>query len=224
MIQQATHFEEDIMVEGSPPTAMDDFEPATPLKTTTVPIVNNDLDQVRHAAETGLLVAVELRHEGRDNGDAQDASLTMDEAHAQPAPDAQRQAKIDTDRIPTVLIVEDTIELAEVITATLERMNMVTAHETHGNKALDKFNEMNPDVVLLDISLPDMTGWKIMDVIKERHETGGKMPIVIIITAYDDPANRLVGKLQGVYSYLIKPFTADEIEMAVTQAISSSTL
>lgn len=224
MIQQATHFEEDDMVEGSPPSTMDDPEPATPLKTTSVPIVNSDLDQVRHAAETGLLTAVELSHEGRDNGDVQDASLTTDESHAQPAPALQRQAKVDPDRIPTVLIVEDTIELAEVITATLERMNMVTAHETHGNKALDKFKEMNPDVLLLDISLPDMTGWKIMDVIKERHETGGKMPIVIIITAYDDPANRLVGKLQGVHSYLIKPFTADEIETAVTQAISSSTL
>jgi CheY-like chemotaxis protein len=91
---------------------------------------------------------------------------------------------------------------------------------------VSKFIELNPDIVLLDISLPDMMGWKIMDIIKERFEQGADsatMPIVIVITAYDDPANRLVGKLQGIHSYLIKPFTADEIERIVTQAISSAT-
>jgi two-component system, OmpR family, response regulator AdeR len=124
--------------------------------------------------------------------------------------------------VPTVLIVEDTIELAEVIEATLERMGLETTHETHGNTAIAKFNELDPDIVLLDISLPDTTGWKILEVIKDRFEVTGQMPVVIIITAFDDPANRLVGKLQGVYSYLIKPFTADEIERIVEGAINSS--
>ena len=124
--------------------------------------------------------------------------------------------------VPTVLIVEDTIELAEVIEATLERMGLETFHETHGNTAIAKFNELDPDIVLLDISLPDTTGWKILEVIKERFEVTGQMPVVIIITAFDDPANRLVGKLQGVHSYLIKPFTADEIERTVEGAINSS--
>ena len=126
---------------------------------------------------------------------------------------------------PTVLIVEDTIELAEVIQATLERMGFSATHETHGSKAIQAFYDLDPDVVLLDISLPDTTGWKIMDAIKEQIDTpegGNKMPVVIIITAYDDPANRLVGKLQGVSSYLVKPFTADEIEQTVWQAIEQS--
>ena len=101
---------------------------------------------------------------------------------------------------------------------------MVTVHETHGTKAVEKFNELTPDVVLLDINLPDMTGWKILDVVKEKREEIGdksKMPVVVVITAYGDPANRLVGKLQGVHSYLIKPFTSDEIEKIVTQALDS---
>jgi len=44
-----------------------------------------------------------------------------------------------------------------------------------------------------------------------------------VITAYGDPANRLVGKLQGVYDYLIKPFTSDEVERVVIGAINSRT-
>jgi DNA-binding response OmpR family regulator len=100
-------------------------------------------------------------------------------------------------------------------------MNMVTAHETHGNKAVSRFNAFNPDIVLLDIGLPDMTGWKFLETIKETHK--GSMPVIIIITAYGDPANRLVAKLQGVYDYLIKPFTSDEVERVVSGALNSRT-
>jgi DNA-binding response OmpR family regulator len=44
-------------------------------------------------------------------------------------------------------------------------------------------------------------------------------PAVVIISAYGDPANRLMGKLQGVDGYLIKPFTRGEIESVVLEAL-----
>ncbi|MBN8639299.1 MAG: hypothetical protein J0M07_28530 [Anaerolineae bacterium] len=73
------------------------------------------------------------------------------------------------------------------------------------------------------MSLPDIPGWKVLESIKERQkETGGAMPIVIVITAYGDPANRLVGKLHGVYSYLIKPFTPGDVEQIVRKALSGA--
>ena len=211
-------FEINNQAEGSSGNT-ESVEPDSPLETKQFPAIRGDFDYI---AETGLIAAVSLEAEGRDADDSQDASRTTDETH--PAPISLRQAKDQLDKMPSVLIIEDTVELAEVIAATLERMNMETAHESHGNKALERFYQMDPDVVLLDISLPDMPGWKILDAIKEQSDAGGKMPIVIVITAYDDPANRLVGKLQGVYTYLIKPFTSDEIEQTVTEAISSSTL
>ncbi|MBC7870448.1 MAG: response regulator [Chitinophagaceae bacterium] len=201
-----------------------DVEPASPLKTTTIPVVVNDTEKDAPPSETGMVATAYVNAEGRDNGDAQDASHRSGETQAMPMLDKVMSVKRNDP--PVILIVEDTTELAEIIQATLERMNMVTIHETHGIKALAKFNEMSPDVVLLDISLPDMTGWKILDAIKERQEQVGnigRMPVVIVITAYGDPANRLVGKLQGVYSYLIKPFTSDEIEAVVSQALNSPT-
>ncbi len=211
-------FEINNQAEGSSSNT-ESVEPDSPLETKQLPAIQGDFDYI---AETGLISAVPLEVEGRDAADSQDASRTMDETHL--APTSLRQAKDHLDKMPSVLIIEDTVELAEVITATLERMDMETAHESRGDKALERFYQMNPDVVLLDISLPDMPGWKILDAIKEQSDAGGKMPIVIVITAYDDPANRLVGKLQGVYTYLIKPFTSDEIERTVTEAIRSSTL
>lgn len=209
------------LAEGSP-GGHEMPDPPSPLKTSTIPaIIASDVEREMPASETGVVSALDLRAEHDSNNDAQDASLTTDEAKTTPIP--QKSARLQAGEAPRVLIIEDTTELAEVIQATLERMNMITAHETHGNKALEKLHEMDPDVVLLDISLPDMTGWKILDVIKETGERTGVMPVVIVITAYGDPANRLVGKLQGVHSYLIKPFTSDEIEKIVSQALNSPT-
>ncbi|MCB9450473.1 MAG: response regulator [Anaerolineaceae bacterium] len=190
-------------------------EPRTPLQTTTVPVVDSEIHRA-HKAETGVVALVASDHaEGQDKNEGQDASRTTEENETSPEPQAAKET--DSERTPSVLILEDTMELAEVIQATLERMNMVTAHETHGTKALVKFKEFKPDVVLLDINLPDMTGWKFLETIKEL--PAAQMPAVIVISAYGDPANRLVGKLQGVYDYLIKPFTADEVEKVVTNAL-----
>lgn len=119
--------------------------------------------------------------------------------------------------MPTVLIVEDTIELAEVIQATLERMNIDTHHESHGEKGMRTYEKLSPDLVLLDIALPDMQGWKLLDRIREFVESkpNREMPKIIVISAYGDPANRLMGKLQDIAQYLIKPFTPDEVEAVV---------
>ncbi len=198
--------------EGSPDHPEEGAQPAL-LQAT--PAVFSQKEQVNNPAETGTVSAINV--ESKENDDSNDAAFTKEET----AP--EKKNNVNTDKIPTVLIIEDTAELAEIIQATLERMNMVTAHETHGNRAIEKFKTMSPDVILLDIGLPDMTGWKIIEAIKEHTLLGNKIPLIIVITAYDDPANRLVGKLQGVYSYLIKPFTSDEIEKAVTQAINSAT-
>jgi CheY-like chemotaxis protein len=197
-------------------------EPDSPLKTTMSPVVQGQRTVERPAAETGLISQVNIEAEGRDDDDAQDASLTTEET--KPAPKSEGHPMSFSISNPTVLIIEDTTELAEVIQATLERMNIHAVYETRGAKGLEKLDEMKPDVLLLDISLPDMTGWKILDTIKERQEQGKmeKMPAIIVITAYGDPANRLVGKLQGVYSYLVKPFTPTEVEKIVGLALGQA--
>jgi CheY-like chemotaxis protein len=191
-------------------------EPRSPLHTTTVPVADSGMRLIPKA-ETGTvsLVAAE-RAEGKDKNEGQDAPRTTAENETSPVPEAAKEAS--SKQAPSVLILEDTTELAEVIQATLERMNMVTVHETHGAKALARCKEFYPDVVLLDINLPDMTGWKFLETIKGSPD---QMPAIIVISAYGDPANRLVGKLQGVYDYLIKPFTADEVEKVVTNALKA---
>lgn len=122
------------------------------------------------------------------------------------------------DKTYKVLVVEDTVEMAEVIRVTLERMKLTVFHETHGKRALEVCRTEKPDLVILDIGLPDTSGWQVLETIREE-QTDHK-PLVLIMTAYGDPANRLMGKLQGTHNYMIKPLTPSEIERAVSKALN----
>src|SRR5512145_2230567 len=94
-----------------------------------------------------------------------------------------------------VLIIEDTIEMAEILRAIFEHMQLTVFHETYGMKGLEVYHAEHPDLVLLDLALPDMPGWKVLDTIKEQ-QRGEPLPAIIVISAYGDAANRLMGKLQ----------------------------
>lgn len=209
------------MAEGSP-DPHETREPVNPLKTTQVPQVQGTAIPSALTGETGVVGAVDLTPEGEDDQDVQDASRTTAETKATPMEEAAQMSP--KSKKPTVLIIEDTVELAEVMQATLEGMGLDATHETHGLKGLEKLKSMNPDVLLLDIGLPDMIGWKILDHLKEEAGEGNeaRLPIIIVITAYGDPANRLVAKLQDIHSYLIKPITPDEVERVVGRALSGA--
>ena len=217
MSKQSTHTPFEIInLAESIPEPDEVGEPESPLRTSTIPVIRGNKTVRIPSSETGLNATIDLmKAEGRDNDDVQDASRTKAETDADP--EAQPvQRKLEN---PKILIVEDTLELAEVLQATLESMGLESNYETHGLKALDRVKDLMPDIVLLDIGLPDITGWQMLDGIKEI--TGEKhLPTIIVITAFGDPANRLVGKLQNIHSYLIKPFTPDEVERLVTMAIN----
>lgn len=178
------------------------------------------------AGETGLIPMVKL-HEFDEHNDGQDASLTTGETTLNITTNmdtVMMSATTDVTQDVSVLVVEDTVELAEVIQATLEGLGMKVDHATHGKMGLEKLKLEAPRVLLLDIGLPDITGWKMLEEVKEHYASNDMaLPITIIITAYGDPANRLVGKLQNIYTYLIKPFTPDEVEKVVKRALSGDT-
>ncbi len=134
-----------------------------------------------------------------------------------PAPSPDSQTLVHVSR---VLIVEDDADFAAWIQTTLKKLHMLILCETQGSKALERYNEFHPDLVLLDIRLPDMTGWTVLDTIRESKATLSR-PAIIIISAYGDPANRLAAKLRDVDGYLVKPFDAETIISTVLQALGS---
>ncbi|MBE0690540.1 MAG: response regulator [Anaerolineae bacterium] len=187
-------------------------EPHMKRRTALMPSASVNAELGAPRSETGVSAAIALSSDGHDNDDRQDAPLAVGET----------QIVASAGNKPIVLLVEDTQEIAEVIAAALARAKISTIHESHGGKALDRFSSLRPDVILLDIGLPDISGWQFLEALKSRYQDSGvTLPPVIVITAFGDPANRLVGKFQGVQDYLIKPFTAAEVEQVVAKALAT---
>ncbi len=116
------------------------------------------------------------------------------------------------------LIVEDHDDIAGLMQVSLRRLGVNSHHARSGFLALDFLAHSTPDLLLLDINMPGMTGWQVLDTIKERYPDA-RYP-VIVLTALTDPANRTIGKLQSqVVRYLTKPFDLDVFEQAVREAL-----
>lgn len=101
-----------------------------------------------------------------------------------------------------VLIVEDEISLAKVISDSLIKDGFSTVIITRGDQALDSFYTEKPDVILLDINLPGMSGWDICKQIKAISQ----IPI-IMVTARDSEFDEIKGLELGADDYITKPFT-----------------
>lgn len=161
-------------------------------------------------SETGYFVKTSA--ESADMNEHQDAPHANTDPHATPAQNTN-----------VVMILEDTVELAEVIQATLENMGFKASYATHGRTGLEQIKATKPRLVLLDIGLPDISGWEILKELKGHFSTTNEPePAIVIITAYGDPANRLIAKLQETHAYLIKPFTPDQIERVVRSALDGN--
>jgi len=118
-----------------------------------------------------------------------------------------------------ILIVEDAVELAQIAQIALHRMGLATYHAPNGQRALDFLASNRPDLMLLDIGLPGMSGWDVLEAIKSNEDAD--FPI-IILTAAGDPVNRLIGRLQErVIRYMVKPFSVDELSRAVREALGA---
>lgn len=162
------------------------------------------------SADTGVMPAVDAA-EAPDDAEQQDAN-EQTEAAASAASGGAVQ----------VLIVEDVAELAELMVITLRRAGISSEYEMRGERAFARYVALRPPVLLLDLNLPDTTGWNVLESIKAHaQESGTPMPRIIVMTAMGDPANRLVGKLQGVFGYIVKPFTPAEMQTAVRNALDA---
>jgi len=106
----------------------------------------------------------------------------------------------------TVLVVEDEESITTPLTAALAREGFDAAVAPTAAAALELARSLEPDLVLLDLMLPDGSG---LDVCRELRRTS-KVPI-IVVTARGDEADRVVGLELGADDYVVKPFSAREL-------------
>jgi two-component system, OmpR family, response regulator RegX3 len=114
---------------------------------------------------------------------------------------------------PTILLVEDERAITEPLAEALEREGFISAVAGTAAEAMAKANGSMPDLVLLDIELPDGSG---LDVCRELRRQA-EVPI-IMLTARGAEADRVAGLELGADDYIVKPFSAREV-MARIRAV-----
>ncbi|WP_308857062.1 response regulator [uncultured Oscillibacter sp.] len=107
----------------------------------------------------------------------------------------------------TVLIVEDEKNIVDILRFNLQREGYRTLEAYDGKDGLDKAVSENPDLILLDVMLPQMNGF---DVCRALRAQGSNVP-VIILTAREEEADKVLGLEIGADDYITKPFSMREL-------------
>ena len=119
-----------------------------------------------------------------------------------------------------LLVIEDVPSVTQFIRAVLasEPVNIVTA--TDGRQGQQLVAELAPDLVLLDLALPGVDGFEILDSIRANPATA-EIPVVII-TAHGDSGTAADAKDRGADAFLAKPFRPDELRRLVSRFLPSA--
>lgn len=107
---------------------------------------------------------------------------------------------------PTILVVDDEPTVTEVVSIYLERAGYQVIVAADGESALEILKGQPPDLVVLDLMLPDVGGLEITRWLRAR----GDMPI-IMLTARREEVDRILGLELGADDYVVKPFSPQEL-------------
>jgi DNA-binding response OmpR family regulator len=110
-----------------------------------------------------------------------------------------------------ILVVEDDRTMAEVLLAYLRRAGYDTEWTTDGNEALQLWQRRSPDVVVLDLMLPGLSG---LELLRRRREVADEAAVVIL-SARGEEEDRLVGLETGADDYVVKPFSPREVVLRI---------
>ena len=107
------------------------------------------------------------------------------------------------------LVVDDDPGLLGLLTRLLELEELDVTAVTSGEAALEVAREERPDLAILDVNLPGLSGYEVCRALRELY--GPTLPIVFVSGARTEPYDRVAGLLLGADDYLVKPFAPDEL-------------
>ena len=151
----------------------------------------------------------------RDERDTMDHPGTVDERP--PAPSAPHRLRgpmlTDNDDMQTVLVVEDERDIRELLRRYLTRAGFSVIAASTGAEALLELEEGRPDLVLLDLGLPDIDGREVLG------RATPDIP-VIVLTARAGLPDRIAGLRAGADDYVVKPFSPTEVVLRVQAVLA----
>jgi len=105
-----------------------------------------------------------------------------------------------------ILVVDDENKIVEIVKAYLEKdgFQVITAYE--GKAAIDQARHQHPDLIILDLMLPEISGWEVCRTLRKEMDTP-----IIMLTARDEITDKIIGLEMGADDYVTKPFDPKEL-------------
>lgn len=108
-----------------------------------------------------------------------------------------------------VLVIDDEPGIIEIVEANLEGDGFAVISASNGKEGLDKIKNEQPELVVLDVMMPEMDGWEVLRSLEKDDSTAG-LP-VIMLTAKAADEDYIYGLEEGAVEYITKPFLPQEL-------------
>ncbi len=125
-----------------------------------------------------------------------------------------RRIQPDDGQQPRVLLIDDDDALAEVLRQALHDAGYAVATVRHGAAALDLVRQIEPDVILLDLTMPIMDGWSFVSQYRRRGKPSAR---IVLLTGH--PNGREIGANLGADGYVAKPFELPDLLAVLDQQL-----
>ncbi|HNZ65473.1 MAG TPA: sigma-54 dependent transcriptional regulator [Smithella sp.] len=119
--------------------------------------------------------------------------------------------------MPSILVIDDDASIAETLDLYLTEEGYSVRTALTGTDGLNQYVQEPSDVVILDIRLPDIDGFTVLEDLKEENENVK----VIMITAFHDMETTINAMKCGAFDYIHKPINVDELDLAIKKALKS---
>lgn len=120
---------------------------------------------------------------------------------------------------PLILVVDDNQEIRTMVTMHLEQMQCEVIQAEDGEEGLALILDKRPDLVLLDVMMPNLSGWEVAKYLRERPEFDGIG--IIMVTAIGETVNEMTSPLYGADDHINKPFQFAELTFKVRKLLSA---
>jgi len=117
-----------------------------------------------------------------------------------------------------ILVVDDDKNICELLRLYLEKEGYSVILAFDGKEGLEKFNTQNPDLILLDVMMPNVDGWEVC---KEVRKTS--LCPIIMLTAKGETIDKVLGLELGADDYVVKPFDSKEVVARIKAILRRTT-
>ncbi len=119
----------------------------------------------------------------------------------------------------TILVVDDEPDIRALIQLNLELDGHRVLVAANGSEALARVADEVPDLMLLDLMMPEVDGWQVLETIKAASDIDVNRIPILMLTAYDTADNRIRGGIEGAIRYIAKPFSPSALRDEVKAAL-----